>query len=197
VKEKMDSIIRETREGLIKAGFSVDQTSRYQRETEVTDPATGKHFATIRFGQKFNIDPINIRVNHAGMRHHNEYSHEAKSHRQEPYSEWYWAGRNYKIPASAVNAVVKFVSGIPSDMQADVAKLEARQSTAWARKRDAQRCFQRSFGVDELAYLLGLVPDGVDFTVQRRHLSSMIERTKEAKKAEAAVDKAEALMEAA
>lgn len=190
---KRDRKAKAVHEGLTEAGLTYKVTSEYNHETEVTDPKTGKHFATITFRQKYSFDTCTIRVTHAGMRHSNENSFSARRHRADPFYPWNWSGRNYQITASAVNAVVLFMTGIPSPGLVKLAKLRDKMREAWSRKRSSEKNFQQSFGSAELIALLAKVPPH-EFTRQRKALESLNARIAEVSKAEKKVDKAEKLL---
>ena len=169
-----DSKIRATsasvKRGLKALGLEVrTEKDDIYRTCEVTDPETGKHFCNIRFNQNYSWSDVNIRVEHAGIEKKSHWDNEQR--KQDPYCQWRWAGRNYKIASSAVNAIDKFRSSIPSDDVAKLAVLDGEVQSAWRDAEYSKKAFRLSFDALQLINLLDLVEDDADYQAQRDMLT--------------------------
>ena len=173
--DKCESRSEELHTALCEAGMHVAPKARsWNHALKITDPDTGKHIANAYFTQKYSVDPVNIRIKHAGMSHNSEGNWEAKQHRLNPYDDFTWAGRNYKLIASAVNAVLKFRSCIPTKDDATEVMLDEKCRDAYNNVNYRQRAFKESFSITNLKAILDNDSTcGLDLKAAREHLLAL------------------------
>ena len=111
-----------------------DGSRGWRQEIEVD--YNGKHIADITFRQKYSFDPVYITLKHAGIEP--RQWHDVPRWKEDPYREWNWSHRTYQNPASVANAVVQFISNIPSSKDREIAEAERK---ARALYNDARRIY--------------------------------------------------------
>jgi hypothetical protein len=168
---------------LTEAGYQWKQVNDFRKETEVMDE-NGRHFATVSFRQRRYRDTVNIRVIHAGIPHSDEFCYKALQHRQDPFCEWHWGGRNYQIAKSAFNAIEKFRSMIPNEKQVKVAELQDKLKRSMRKLRTERVDFMNLFKFDTLVSLLDLAEEHAPDVVT----DQMREYLEDVHKAQAAAD---------